>query len=156
MPFRNRDRLSLKSVIQQFEKLSAVIIGSFTAFATIAGTNDLTNDYTHDALHRLTCVDQIGQTGGNSVAEKRVDLGYNALGQFTSIARYKDTDGGTANEVASAAYSYNTLGRLTGLAYTKGSSNLFTPYSWTFDSLSSAGIEETTPASILAKWAKSR
>ncbi len=108
--------------------------------ATIAGTNDFTNDYTYDALHRLTRVDQTGQAGGNSVADKRVDLGYNALGQFTSIARYKDTDGGTANEVASAAYSYDTLGRLTGLAYTKGNSNLFTPYSWSFDSLSSAGM----------------
>ncbi len=43
---------------------------------------------------RLTRVDQIGQSGGNSVAEKRVDLAYNAISQFTSLARYKDTDGG--------------------------------------------------------------
>ena len=75
------------------------------------------------------------------MAEKRVDLAYNAIGQFTSIARYKDTDGGTANEVATAAYWYDTLGRLTSLAYTKGGSNLFTPYSWTYDSLSSPGMD---------------
>ncbi len=33
------------------------------------------------------------------------------------------------------------MGRLTGLGYTKGGNNLFTPYSWTFDSLSSAGMD---------------
>jgi RHS repeat-associated protein len=98
------------------------------------------NSYTYDALDRLTRVDQTGQTGGNTVSEKRVDLAYNAIGQSTSIARYKDTDGGTAHEVAIAGYSYDTLGRLTGLAYTKGGTNLFTPYSWTYDSLSSSGM----------------
>jgi len=108
--------------------------------ASVAGTADFLNTYTHDALDRLTRVDQTGQ-GGNSVAEKRVDLAYNAISAFTSIARYKDTDGGAGNEVATAAYSYDTLGRLTGLAYTKGGTNLFTPYSWTYDSLSSAGMD---------------
>lgn len=33
----------------------------------------------------------------------------------------------------------STFGRLTSLAYTNGGSNLFTPYGWTYDSLSSAG-----------------
>ncbi len=108
---------------------------------SIGGTADFLNTYTYDALDRLTRVDQVGQSGGNSVAEKRVDLAYNAIGQFTSIARYKDTDGGTTNEVATSAYTYDTLGRLTGLAYTKGGNNLFTPYSWTYDSLSSAGMD---------------
>ncbi len=108
--------------------------------ASVAGTADFLNTYTHDALDRLTRVDQVGQ-GGNSVAEKRVDLAYNAISEFTSIARYKDTDGGTANEVATAAYGYDALGRLTSLAYTKGGSNLFTPYSWTYDSLSSFGMD---------------
>ncbi|MHB8974460.1 MAG: RHS repeat-associated core domain-containing protein [Pirellulaceae bacterium] len=108
--------------------------------ATVAGTADFLNTYTHDALDRLTRVDQIGQTGGNSVAEKRVDLAYNAIDKFTSIARYKDTDGGTTHEVATAGYGYDSLGRLTSLAYTKGGTNLFTPYSWTYDSLSSAGM----------------
>ena len=117
------------------------VVGNRTSLsASVAGAADFLNTYTHDALDRLTRVDQTGQTGGNTVSEKRVDLVYNALGQYTSIARYKDTDGGTANEVATAGYSYDTLGRLTGLAYTKGGSNLFTPYSWTYDSLSSGGM----------------
>ncbi len=84
--------------------------------------------------------DETGQTGGNTLAPKRVDFGYNALGQFTSIARYKDTDGGTANEVATSSFTYDTLSRLTGLAYTKGGTNLFTPYGWSYDSLSSPGF----------------
>ncbi len=108
--------------------------------ATVAGTADFLNEYTHDALHRLTRVDQVGQTGGNSVAEKRVDLAYNAINEFTSIARYQDTDGGSTHEVATSAYSYDDLGRLTDLAYTKGGNNLFTAYSWSYDDLSSAGM----------------
>jgi RHS repeat-associated protein len=108
--------------------------------ASVAGTADFLNSYTHDALDRLTRVDQTGQ-GGNTVAEKRVDLAYNAVGQFTSIARYKDTDGGAGNEVATAAYGYDSWARVTSLAYTKGGTNLFTPYSWTYDSLSSSGMD---------------
>ena len=108
--------------------------------ATVAGTADFLNEYTHDALHRLTRLDQVGQTGGNSVAEKRVDLAYNAINEFTSIARYQDTDGGSTHEVATSAYSYDDLGRLTDLAYTQGGNNLFTAYSWSYDDLSSAGM----------------
>jgi RHS repeat-associated protein len=103
--------------------------------STIGGTNDYKNDYTFDGLNRMTRVDQ-QSNGGNSVAEKRVDFSYNALGQFTTIARYKDIDGGSTNEVATSTFSYDNLERLTDLAYTKGGSNLFTAYSWTFDALS--------------------
>ncbi len=45
-----------------------------------------------------------------------------------------------------ALYSYDTLGRLTGLAYTKGNSNLFTPYSRAYESLSSAGMWPGIPS----------
>ena len=103
--------------------------------STIGGTADYKNDYTFDGLNRMTRVDQ-QSNGGNSVAEKRIDFSYNALNQFTSIARYKDTDGGSTNEVATSEFSYDTLDRLTDLAHKKGGSNLFTPYSWTFDYLS--------------------
>ena len=74
------------------------------------------------------------------MAEKPVDLAYNAINEFTSIARYQDTDGGSTHEVATSAYSYDDLGRLTDLAYTKGGNNLFTAYSWSYDDLSSAGM----------------
>ena len=103
--------------------------------ATVDSTNDFQNTYTYDSLNRLTRVDQTG-FGGNTVAEKRVDLAYNSLGQFTSIARYKDTDGGSTNEIATAIYSYDTLNRLTDLAYQNDSTDLFDPYSYTYDDLS--------------------
>jgi hypothetical protein len=45
------------------------------------------------------CVQQEGQTGGNAVAEKRADFGYNGLGQITEIVRYDDTSGGRGNVV---------------------------------------------------------
>ncbi len=107
----------------------------------VAGTDDSPNTYSYDALGHLTRVGQVGQSGGNSVAEKRVDLTYNAINEFSSIAWYKGTDGGSASEFATSAFSYDSLGRLTGLAYTKGGDNFFTPYSWTYASLSSAGMD---------------
>jgi RHS repeat-associated protein len=101
--------------------------------AKLAGTDDFKTNYTFDALHRMTRIEQTGQSGGNTVAEKRIDLAYNAAGLFTEIVRYKDTDGGSANEVATAGYSYDALGRITGLSYKKGGNNLFTAYAWTYD-----------------------
>ncbi len=47
--------------------------------------------YTYDALHRLTRLDQAGQSGGNVVAEKRVDFAYNA----TSTASHASGDSQT-------------------------------------------------------------
>ena len=85
----------------------------------------------------MTGVDQTGQTGGNEVAEKRVDFGYNAVNQTTTIARYNDAAGDSANEVATGNYTFDALHRLTGLDYEKGGTDLFTPYAWTYDSLSS-------------------
>jgi RHS repeat-associated protein len=104
--------------------------------STIGGTNDYKNTFTFDNLNRMTRIDQQGQSGGNTVAEKRIDLAYNALGQFTSIVRYKAVAGGTSNEVATSTFSYDTLERLTDLAYKKGGTNLFTAYSWTYDYMS--------------------
>ena len=67
--------------------------------ASIAGSADFQNQYRYDVLYRLTRVDQMGKTGGNRVAEQRVDLACNTLGQFMNIVRYQYTDGGSANEV---------------------------------------------------------
>lgn len=111
--------------------------------AEIDTTDDFLNTYTYDALNRLTRVDQEGQTGGNTVNEKRVDFAYNAIGLFTSITRYNDTDGNSGDEISTSSYTYDTLGRLTDLAYKNGGTNLFTPYEWTYDSLSSAGLQDS-------------
>jgi RHS repeat-associated protein len=102
--------------------------------ATIDTDDDFLNSYTYDALNRLTRLDQ-SATGSASVAEKRVDFAYNSIGQFTSIARFNDLDGGSGDEIATSTYTYDTLNRLTDLAYTQDSTNLFTPYEYAYDNL---------------------
>ena len=37
---------------------------------------DLVNQYQYDSLNRITRITQAGQSGGNAVAEKRVDCEY--------------------------------------------------------------------------------
>jgi RHS repeat-associated protein len=78
-------------------------------------------------------VQQSGVSGGNVVAEKRVDFTYHDDSRVHTIARYNDTAAGSAHEIATATYSFDSLGRLTELGYKQGSANLFTPYSWTYD-----------------------
>jgi hypothetical protein len=60
---------------------------------------------------------QQGQSGGNAVSSKEVDLAYNALDQFTTIADFNYLNGGPQMDIATGAYSYDTGNRLTGLAY---------------------------------------
>ena len=68
---------------------------------------NLQNAYSYDNLGRMTRIEQAGVEEGNAVAEKRVDFGYNAAGQFTSIIRYKDTSGGGGNLSAETTFGYD-------------------------------------------------
>ncbi|MEQ8786495.1 MAG: Calx-beta domain-containing protein [Pirellulaceae bacterium] len=97
--------------------------------------DDFNNTYTYDNLQRLTKIEQTGVTGGNTVAEKRVDFAYNAAGQYTNVARYKDTDGGSTHLVAETDYGYDGIGRLTDLTHTEDTTT-FADYDWTFDAAS--------------------
>jgi YD repeat-containing protein len=101
--------------------------------ATIGSTQDFFNTYSYDLLNRLTQVQQAGVSGGNVVAEKRVDFTYHDDSRVHTIARYNDTTAGSAHEIATSTYSFDSLGRLSELSYKQGSTNLFTPYSWTYD-----------------------
>ncbi len=97
--------------------------------ATIGSTSDFVNDYTYGALNLLTQIKQHGVTGGNTVAEKRIDFTYNAVGQFTTINRYASlTD--PMQLVATSAYSYDSSERLIGLTHEQNSGNVFAGYSW--------------------------
>jgi YD repeat-containing protein len=98
--------------------------------ASVASTADFLNNYTYDSLDRLTRVTQAQQTGGNSVAAKRVDFAYNSVGQFTSINRYADTTG--TNLVATSSYGYNGDGAMTSLSHTKGATTL-NSFTWGYD-----------------------
>lgn len=74
-------------------------------------------DYTYDALSRMISVQQTHSdpsgTGILPVSDKRVDIGYNALGQFTSIDRY--TDLAATELVVSSTYGYDSASRLISL-----------------------------------------
>jgi hypothetical protein len=66
--------------------------------------------YTYNALHRMTRIEQSGQSGGNTVAEKRIDLTYDAASQWQSITRYADL---TATKlVATSDDTFDAAGRL--------------------------------------------
>jgi len=99
---------------------------------TVGGTADFLNSYTYDNLGRLTRVDQTGN-GGATVANKRADFAYNALGQFTSIARQVKPSS-TWNEVATSTFTYDTLNRITALDHKIGSTDIAN-YDWTYDAL---------------------
>ncbi|MFO0903211.1 MAG: RHS repeat-associated core domain-containing protein [Pirellulales bacterium] len=115
--------------------------------ATIDATADFANTYSYDNLGRLTRVDQLGQTGGNSVAAKRVDFTYNALGEFATITR-QTKPSSTWNEVATSTYTYDTLNRLTALDHTQGATDL-NNYTWTYDDLNSSwGVTSSLVGSV--------
>ena len=69
--------------------------------ATVDSVADYANTWAYDGLSRVT---QLQQTngGGNSVADKRVDLTYNDRGQFATITRFEDLYG--MNEIATSTY----------------------------------------------------
>ena len=50
------------------------------------------NTLTYDNLQRVTRLEQADQSGGNVVADKRIDFAYDAGGAFTKITRYADLD----------------------------------------------------------------
>ena len=99
--------------------------------AEIGTTADFANQYTYDNLGRMTQVEQSGQSGGNSVAAKRVDFAYDAASQFDTITRYANLAG--TQLVAQSAYTFDNASRLTGLSYTKGQTTL-AGYTWTYNS----------------------
>ena len=78
-------------------------------------------------------VAQAGVQGGSAVAEKRVNFAYNAAGQFTSIDRFADLAG--TELVAATSYTYDGIGRLTGLTHEKGATVL-ADYGWSYDAFS--------------------
>jgi hypothetical protein len=77
---------------------------------------------------------QQGQSGGNAVSSKEVDLAYNALGQFTTIADFNYLNGGPRMDIATGAYSYDTGNRLTSLAYSSNpGANHIDAFGWGYD-----------------------
>ncbi len=94
-------------------------------------TADAVTDYSYDALGRVTSVQQHGVSGGNAVAEKRVDFTYDAVSQYATITTYADL--AATQEVSTATYAYTAIHELIGLVYTQGATTLAS-YSYTYDS----------------------
>jgi len=94
------------------------------------GTADFKNEFAHDNLHRLTGVTQQGQSGGNAVAEKRIDFGYLADGRTSEISRFADLAG--TEFVANTLFGYDGAGRLTALTHAS-STTTFADYGWAYD-----------------------
>lgn len=89
--------------------------------ATVAGTLDFLNNYAYDADGQLTQIKQQGQTGGNTVAAKRVDLTYTAIGELYTVSRYANTAG--TQLVVMSTYGYDADGQITSLSHDKGGTN---------------------------------
>ena len=80
--------------------------------AAVVGSNDdYVNTYSYDNLGRVTQITQDGVSGGNAVAEKRVDFGYSDDGTRATISRFADLAGTKA--VAETEKVFDQLGRVT-------------------------------------------
>jgi hypothetical protein len=89
---------------------------------TLGTTADYVADTTYDALGRVTSLRQHGVTGGDAVAEKRVDYTYDAVGDYATITTYADLAG--TELVSTATYTFDAASELTGLVYTQGTTTL--------------------------------
>jgi len=108
-------------------------IGHVTQVAcTIGEDDDFVTDYTYDNLYRVSSIQQQDQ-GDYAVAEKRIDLTYDAASQYATIAYYSDLDGGAGNLVMTATYVFDDTGRLTDLVYTDATPEEIREFEWIYD-----------------------
>jgi YD repeat-containing protein len=119
---------------------------------TLTATNnsqaDLTNTYTPDPLNRIAEITQAGP----DIGDKRVDLGYNEIGQLATISRF--TDLAATQAVVHTTYTYDGLNRLTNLVHSHDTT-VVAFYQYTFDSagritevVSNDGITTYTPDAL--------
>ena len=104
-----------------------------TVRAKIGTTNDFETTYQYDGRNRVERIEQAGQTGGNTVAEKLVLLKYDGNGQYTEIDRYKDTSGGSTNRVVLSTYDRTDAGRLKEIVHQNRYGLDVALYEWTYD-----------------------
>jgi RHS repeat-associated protein len=100
-------------------------------------TKDFQNDYTFDSLFRLTQIKQTSQGTGSGyhlVQDKRIDLTYNKLGQFTSINRLESLT--TSDDNLETVYSYDSSNRLSMLSHQRdGGNHVLSQYEYSYDAM---------------------
>jgi RHS repeat-associated protein len=102
---------------------------------TINGLLGGTNAYSYDALDRLTRLVQSRAVGSTSpISDKRVDIAYNAIGQFASLLRFSDVAG--LQSVAATSFSYDTLNRLTNISHRNPVNALLNSHAFAYDAAS--------------------
>ncbi len=101
-----------------------------TVADTINGQAGGVNMYSYDALDRMT---RIVQTG-TGVANKRVDMQYNALGQMTTLARFADIAG--VAPVAATIYAFDTLNRISGITHRNTANAVLDSFAYQYDAAS--------------------
>ncbi len=115
---------NLTSTTQDLTGLSDDVVFNYTydvlgrqtsVAATVGSTEDYVNTYSYDNLGRITQITQDGVSGGNAVAEKRVDYAYNDDSTRATISRYADLAGTTA--VAETEKVFDELGRVTDIVH---------------------------------------
>ncbi len=111
--------------------------------ATIASTADFQNSYLYDGFGRTATIEQTGATGGDAVADKRVDFTYNADGTFSTIDRYSDLT--ATSLVAASGYGYDSLARITSLDQgTSSTADAYAGYAWSYDADSRVSTFDNT------------
>ncbi len=95
--------------------------------AKLDGVNDFLNQYTYDALNRITRIQQQG-----TAVPKRFDLTYDAASQFATLARYQNLSGTAA--VVTSTYTWDAAGRLTDLDH-----GTLVSYGWSYDAANRLG-----------------
>jgi RHS repeat-associated protein len=109
--------------------------------AAIGGNADFVTDYAYDQLGRTTSIRQYASTTSVlPVADRRVDLTYDAASQAATLTRFADLSGNQL--VAATDYLFDQAGRLTSMTHGRqlplppgegGGEGVFADYDWTFD-----------------------
>jgi len=79
----------------------------------------------------MTSIAQFGVGGGNTVAAKLIELGYNPLCQIETISRYSDLI--HSSLVAETTHELDEANRQTDTTEEDGTSATIAAYTWTFD-----------------------
>ena len=104
-----------------------------TSSATIGTMKDYLKTFGFDANSQVTSIVQQQQTGGNSIAPKRVDYVYNAAGQPVTKIAYAATT--ATSKVFDTSFNYDGIGHLTKLTHKNGTT-VYADYTIKWDAAS--------------------